>query len=393
MVADNVTSNIYEEARKQRINQNTKRFEDLGITQSLSKLSTPEKKATQRLLKSKAANSGVDKPRRSSRARKISDTDDVDINLLPMRKKPRFSSSSSVRYVERPSSEFKVATLEERNRVLTVAQEFQTNLKSGKPSFVKSMLKSHVYKGFWLGLDSAFYKDHLPKNDLHMILEDENGKTYNVKYLGDKNGLSGGWRGFALAHKLDDGDAVVFELVNSNKFKLYIFRVSPLASSPTRVEVAEGDGSIKAISTSKDQNNSKCSSSKKQNSKNVKANKVADNETSKLLGKFASEVTGGKDESIVNMEVVSLKENVKHKKNVAKQNPKNVKENVSNVETSKPRNEPATEVISNDTKPVEENVVTEETYRRKKPVAINSGIIRQFKPRKKPAERFLRRRV
>jgi len=56
-----------------------------------------------------------------------------------------------------------------------------------------------------------------------MVLEDEKGSEYDAVYLAHKTGLSGGWRGFALEHKLDDGDAVVFELVEAARFKvLYV---------------------------------------------------------------------------------------------------------------------------------------------------------------------------
>ncbi|EEF29041.1 DNA binding protein, putative [Ricinus communis] len=196
MVADNGNSNTYEEARKLRLKENKKRFEDLGISKiskSLSNLTTPEKKTK------------------------------MDIDLPPLRK----SSSWTVAiilwiffsYVARPLDEVKLASYEDRTRALKAAEEFQNSLQSGNPSFVKSMVRSHVYSCFWLGLPTQFCKNHLPKKDLDMILEDDNGSTYDAKYLGNRTGLSGGWRGFALDHKLDDGDAVVFELVEPDKFK------------------------------------------------------------------------------------------------------------------------------------------------------------------------------
>lgn len=61
-----------------------------------------------------------------------------------------------------------------------------------------------------------------------MILEDENGSEYKAVYIGKRCGLSGGWRGFALEHKLDDGDALVFELVDAARFKVIYFTNSPL---------------------------------------------------------------------------------------------------------------------------------------------------------------------
>lgn len=70
------------------------------------------------------------------------------------------------------------------------------------------------------GLPSKFCGDHLPKTLLDMVLEDENGTEYGAIYIGKRTGLSGGWRGFALDHKLDDGDALVFELIEPTRFKV-----------------------------------------------------------------------------------------------------------------------------------------------------------------------------
>lgn len=53
------------------------------------------------------------------------------------------------------------------------------------------------------------------------MLEDEEGLEWECVYLHNKHGLSGGWRGFSLDHDLEDGDAAVFELVTSSRFKVY----------------------------------------------------------------------------------------------------------------------------------------------------------------------------
>lgn len=53
-----------------------------------------------------------------------------------------------------------------------------------------------------------------------MVLENEDGTEYDAVYIGERSGLSGGWRAFALDHKLDDGDALVFELVEPTRFKV-----------------------------------------------------------------------------------------------------------------------------------------------------------------------------
>jgi len=66
--------------------------------------------------------------------------------------------------------------------------------------------------------------EHLPKTGFRMVLEYEKGSEYDVVYLDARTRFNGCWRGFALEHKFDDGDAIVFELVEAEKFKVYIVR-------------------------------------------------------------------------------------------------------------------------------------------------------------------------
>lgn len=63
---------------------------------------------------------------------------------------------------------------------------------------------------------------HLSKHDMMIDLEDENQEVYPAKYLVDKVGLSGGWRGFAIAHNLVERDVLVFHLVTPTKFKVVL---------------------------------------------------------------------------------------------------------------------------------------------------------------------------
>lgn len=59
-------------------------------------------------------------------------------------------------------------------------------------------------------------------------------------FISKRTGISGGWRAFALDHKLDDGDALVFELVEPTRFKVYIVRVSS-SDSLTEEEGCEAE--------------------------------------------------------------------------------------------------------------------------------------------------------
>jgi hypothetical protein len=55
-----------------------------------------------------------------------------------------------------------------------------------------------------------------------IVLEDERGKIYETKYLARKVGLSAGWRGFSIDHKIMEGDVLIFHLVEPAKFKVIL---------------------------------------------------------------------------------------------------------------------------------------------------------------------------
>ncbi|PIA56423.1 hypothetical protein AQUCO_00700624v1 [Aquilegia coerulea] len=130
------------------------------------------------------------------------------------------------------------------------AEEVQANLDPGFPSFVKIMLPSHVSGGFWLGLPTKFCISHLPKEDVMMTLIDENQEELLAKFLPRKNGLSGGWKGFSIAHKLVEGDVLVFHLIKDTKFQVYIIRAYGLGGIDGVVGLLSLDSHPKCTSQS-----------------------------------------------------------------------------------------------------------------------------------------------
>ncbi|XP_020591626.1 B3 domain-containing protein Os05g0481400-like isoform X2 [Phalaenopsis equestris] len=118
----------------------------------------------------------------------------------------------------------RIASHEEKVLALKRGEMLLTQVSSDHPSFVKSMLRSHVSSCFWLGLPTKFCRDHLPLCETKMILEDEEGEEHEAVYIGRRTGLSGGWRSFAVDHKLEDGDALVFKLIELTRFKIYIVK-------------------------------------------------------------------------------------------------------------------------------------------------------------------------
>ncbi|KAI3840001.1 hypothetical protein MKX03_020489 [Papaver bracteatum] len=115
-----------------------------------------------------------------------------------------------------------------KSSILDKAEKIQTGLSPSYPSFIKIMRRSHVSGSFWLKLPSAFCNPNLPSKDIDLTLLDEEGEEYMVKCLAPKFSLSAGWRGFAMAHKLVEGDALVFHLIEAQKFKVYIVRARGL---------------------------------------------------------------------------------------------------------------------------------------------------------------------
>ncbi|TVU19890.1 hypothetical protein EJB05_36140, partial [Eragrostis curvula] len=118
----------------------------------------------------------------------------------------------------------RVASYEQQQRAFKRAEKLQDSLDPENPSFVKAMVRSHVSSCFWLGLPSSFCKNHLPSKEFRMVLEDEEGGEFDAVYIGNRTGLSGGWRGFAMHHNLEDGDSLVFELIEPDRFKIYIMK-------------------------------------------------------------------------------------------------------------------------------------------------------------------------
>ncbi|CAN4112207.1 unnamed protein product [Withania somnifera] len=85
----------------------------------------------------------------------------------------------------------KYSSVEANSLAMLRAKEFQANLPSQFPSFIKCMLSSHVTRGFWLSFPRKFCNSHLPKRDDTAVLVDENDKRifYQV-YIVRKNCLT-----------------------------------------------------------------------------------------------------------------------------------------------------------------------------------------------------------
>ncbi|CAK7329862.1 unnamed protein product [Dovyalis caffra] len=207
----------YEEIRKKRMEENKKRMEELNLTklsQSLLSKPSPVTKAKPRISRPPVVLTPV---RRSNRVADRPPVSYKEVPIEPMQTPRRI-------YQRRDLLNRVYASDEVRVYAIHRAEQIQSSLEAEFPSFVKPMLQSHVTGGFWLGLPVPFCKTHLPHYDEMITLEDEKEEESETKYLAGKTGLSGGWRGFAIEHDLVDGDALVFQLVNPKRFKVYIVR-------------------------------------------------------------------------------------------------------------------------------------------------------------------------
>lgn len=214
----------YEECRRQRLEENKKRMEELNLgklAQAL-KASSPKPSPVKQL---RRVRQPVDlssvKVRRSSRVAAQNPPNYREVPIEGLRKSKRS-------YRPRDLLNRFYASDEARQDAIEKAEQVESGLGSDFPTFLKPMLQSHVTGGFWLGLPVQFCKMHLPSKDEMITLVDENGDEFPTKFLADKTGLSGGWRGFAIDHKLLDGDALVFQLISRTKFKVYIIRASEI---------------------------------------------------------------------------------------------------------------------------------------------------------------------
>ncbi|KAF7830640.1 B3 domain-containing protein [Senna tora] len=215
----------YEESRRKRLEENQKRIEALNLPQLSQALrnSPSPKPSPMKKAKSSSTEKQIVVVRRSGRVANMPAPVYKEVLI------DRVAIPRRVYGTKRNLSNRVYASEEARQKAFVKAEKLVLDLEPEYPTFIKSMLQSHVSGGFWLGLPVYFCKTSLPKRDDMITLIDEDENEYPTVYLARKTGLSGGWKGFAVAHNLADGDALVFQLIRPTAFKVYIMRVD----SPT----------------------------------------------------------------------------------------------------------------------------------------------------------------
>ncbi|XP_024973293.1 B3 domain-containing protein Os06g0194400-like [Cynara cardunculus var. scolymus] len=219
-----VSKQNYEDLRKQRLEENKRRMEELHLPQLSQALKTAHspKPSPMKRTKPRVIGTEMVEVRRSSRVANKPAPVYKEIVVYERVDLPR--SSRRYTYSRRDLANRVYASDEAREYAINKADELEAMLEGGHPSFVKPMLQSHVTGGFWLGLPGHFCRKNLPKKDGTVTLIDEEGEEFPTVYLAHKAGLSGGWRGFSISHGLVDGDALVFQQTKPTVFKVYIIR-------------------------------------------------------------------------------------------------------------------------------------------------------------------------
>eukprot|EP00897_Mesotaenium_endlicherianum_P006261 jgi/Mesen1/5663/ME000287S04922 len=130
----------------------------------------------------------------------------------------------------------------------------------GKGAADRCLLKiataSQISGGFWMGLQARWCDAQMPPPSCRalatcrpggtgclVVLEDAQGREWESIYKPDRTAFSGGWRGFALDQRLQEGDAVVFERAahDAHRVKVHIFRACEQPSAlAKRAQLAEG---------------------------------------------------------------------------------------------------------------------------------------------------------
>nr|QZZ92768.1 MVI11 [Larix kaempferi] len=218
-------SKSYEEARQQRLEENKKRMEDLGLSklsEGLQAVVSASKSQKRQVIKPRRLKDeeGLPLERRcSSRVSRLPTPIYRELDDFPRHRKSYGRKQNGRNQVVH---NIKLASYEARMQAMQNAEKIVEDLGSKHPSFIKSLVRSHVSSCFWLGLPTDFCRKYLPRKGTSMVLEDEKGDECDTVFIALRTGLSGGWKGFALDHNLDDGDALVFELVEPTRFKVHV---------------------------------------------------------------------------------------------------------------------------------------------------------------------------
>ncbi|KAE8723756.1 B3 domain-containing protein [Hibiscus syriacus] len=133
----------YEEMRRQRLEENKKRMEELNLKNLSQALKIKSPKSSPGKPRKPRKRAELTSVRRSSR---VADNPKPNYKDVPIEPLERLGRSHSRRDLHNRV----YASAEERAYAIERAEHLESTLESEYPSFVKPMLQSHVTGGFWL---------------------------------------------------------------------------------------------------------------------------------------------------------------------------------------------------------------------------------------------------
>ncbi|KAH9553475.1 hypothetical protein CY35_08G012100 [Sphagnum magellanicum] len=228
----------YEDVRKQRMEENKRRMEELGLADLSKSLSKPKVSRPYRK-RPTLEEQGLQR-RRSSRVAAIQEAKEEVMNSKDESEEEASDSGDSdpESPVVRKSYSFRsnrksLPWGDSSNRASIEATEAAEDIEKEleNPGFVISMLQLDVSSDF-LKFPDKFCKEYLPSGD-HKIKLMHEEKEWETLFVANLRGLSEGWMGFVQDKKLEAGDACVFELIAKDGFKIHIVQASEQASANT----------------------------------------------------------------------------------------------------------------------------------------------------------------
>lgn len=191
--------NEYEEARRQMLEENKKRMEELGLFDLMESFNPPSSKTPSRPVKQKMSTTEARlASRRSARAAAKPAVD---------YKNPTY------RYLGASAAD--IAVMEAMEKALTEL----TN-----PAFVRPVLYTYTAGSNQGYVPFEFRRNHMPESNEWFTLEDEDQLEWGIFFNAEFGVLRKGWRNFSLHHSLTSGDICIFELVSPLRFRVQIFR-------------------------------------------------------------------------------------------------------------------------------------------------------------------------
>ncbi|KAF7076032.1 hypothetical protein CFC21_080745 [Triticum aestivum] len=219
-------SNSYEEQRRRQIEENRRKLEELRLhhlSAAVREAAARPKPKPNPKPRPKRKAPGPGELRRSGR-----------VAGLP--EQPNYLKGAQQRddqgvYAAYDARIWKGPTDEERAAAVAKAEELQRRIhRIRRPAFVKTMTHVCASRAKQMMIPKHFI-EHLPAHDEAVVLVDEADDEFHMMCNASKEGrhcyLSKGWREFAVHHDLENGDCLVFQLIDSAKFKVYIFRANP----------------------------------------------------------------------------------------------------------------------------------------------------------------------